>query len=571
MPGEFLILVPDEAPPRKDLGALWGVLRAGGWSQVPSGLAWAQVWVRGPRAPPVAVRGDTLVVGQAFLRRGPAAGDAGAGPGFAARLAREVWGAYVALAREAGREWLFRDPSGGREALAWRLPGLQVAVSTIEAAPAALQPRGELDWDTVADFVLRPASLAARSGLRSVWAPAAGEALDMTTGERMAVWRPLDAALRDTPAHCGQTLRTAVLEALDAWTGAFERPVVEVSGGFDSALVATGARRSTCGGRVAAALNYHGDRLEGDERAWARCVADAAGLPLIERPKPLRPLGEADFAETALGARPSLAALDPERDRDSARELARLGADVVLTGYGGDAVFFQMTSCLPVADYLQGRPSRAAFDPAPLAAARWLRRSLWSVLAACRRPRLELDRASYLDGFFGPRTRALRPEGPAHPWLAGVEAAPPGERLQLLHLTVSQLAYGCSRRGAVAQVVHPLMSQPVLEAGLAIPSWRHVEGGRDRALARAVFADMLPAEVVTRRSKGILTSFYARQASASLGFLRSWLLDGLLASEGVLDRDAMEAALHPDRLIWKGDGLALLNAAAVEAWVRRWS
>jgi hypothetical protein len=32
----------------------------------------------------------------------------------------------------------------------------------------------------------------------------------------------------------------------------------------------------------------------------------------------------------------------------------------------------------------------------------------------------------------------------------------------------------------------------------------------------------------------------------------------------------MEAALDRDRLIWRSDGLPLVRAAAIEAWVRHW-
>lgn len=568
MAGGFLALVPD-GPVAAD-GGLAAGLRFRGWRAADVSPEWAEVWVRVGAAPPVAVDGGVLTLGAVFRRRATAPAPAGdEAPRFAAALCRTSWGAYAAVAREAGQVWLFRDPSGAREAIAWRKGAAWVIADSFDHLPDALAPDLSVDWDAVTDFARRSVAAAARPGLKGLVAPAAGEAVALGSGERAQVWTPMVWAGAPSPDAPATALRAALSEVCEAWTGAYGSLLAEISGGFDSALVATAARATPEGGSVMGALNYYGDRREGDERRWALAAAAAAGLELHTFAKPPRALVEADFAETAGGPRPSYAALDPARDRHTAETVARLGAQALFSGYGGDAAFYQMPSALPVADYLREAASCGSFGPVPLAAARWLRRSVWSLLSEARRGRLETDRVSYLTPFLGPRT-CIWPDA-AHPWLDGVAALPPGKRLQVLHLAISQLACGRSRRGAAADLLYPLMSQPVVEAALVIPSWRLVEGGRDRSLARSAVRDLLPPEIVERRSKGMLTSYYTRQVAESLGFLRPYLLDGRLASEGVLDRAAMEAALHPDRLIWRGDGAALLNAAAIEAWVRHWA
>src|SRR3546814_11360303 len=50
--------------------------------------------------------------------------------------------------------------------------------------------------------------------------------------------------------------------------------------------------------------------------------------------------------------------------------------------------------------------------------------------------------------------------------------------------------------------VHPLMSQPIVEACLSVPSWEACRGGIDRSFARRSFARDLPASVIERRVKG---------------------------------------------------------------------
>ncbi len=267
-------------------------------------------------------------------------------------------------------------------------------------------------------------------------------------------------------------------------------------------------------------------------------------------------------------ARPAFNSLDAERDRDTAEQARVHGASAIFGGGGGDAVFFQMPSALVLEDLRRSQGRLPLGEPLVLDVARWLRRSTWRVRSDARRGAAH-DPDAVAASFWGPRAREPV-RGVRHPWLEDLEAAPPGKRLQIAALTAMQPGWGRSRRGDAARIQQPLLSQPVVEACLAIPTWQLVQGGRERGLARLAFADDLPASVVERRGKGALTSLYSRRAAASLPFLRTHLMDGVLAEAGVLDRDRTDAALQADRLIWRSEGASLMRAAMVESWVRHW-
>src|SRR3546814_8257227 len=49
--------------------------------------------------------------------------------------------------------------------------------------------------------------------------------------------------------------------------------------------------------------------------------------------------------------------------------------------------------------------------------------------------------------------------------------------------------------------VHPLMSQPIIEACLSVPSWEACRGGSDRSFTRRAFTGDLPPTVIERRIK----------------------------------------------------------------------
>src|SRR5690606_13563984 len=123
-------------------------------------------------------------------------------------------------------------------------------------------------------------------------------------------------------------------------------------------------------------------------------------------------------------------------------------------------------------------------------------------------------------------------------------------------------------RHTIAPSIFPLLAQPVVEACLAVPSWLWVAGGRDRAVARTAFYMELPTSVSERRSKGAMDAFCARTFDINRARLRPFLLDGLIANAGLLDRDAIDTYLaHPfasrDR-----DFYRLLPIIDTELWAR---
>jgi asparagine synthase (glutamine-hydrolysing) len=126
-------------------------------------------------------------------------------------------------------------------------------------------------------------------------------------------------------------------------------------------------------------------------------------------------------------------------------------------------------------------------------------------------------------------------------------------------------------RDQAAPIIYPLLSQPVVELCLGLPSWMWIARGRNRSIARDAFADGLPALVRSRRSKGDFTAFcgaiYARQHKD----LSEILLDGWLAREGVLDREAIEAYLGQSGPPRDAGFYRLLDIAGVEMWARGWA
>jgi asparagine synthase (glutamine-hydrolysing) len=117
-----------------------------------------------------------------------------------------------------------------------------------------------------------------------------------------------------------------------------------------------------------------------------------------------------------------------------------------------------------------------------------------------------------------------------------------------------------------------LMSQPLIELCLRIPSYVWITGGRDRAIARRAFEPVLPALIVRRQQKGAIDRHNLRIFDTNEAYLREMLLDGLLVKAGLLDRTRLESYLA------RGASHAgfeyndvLRHHLCTEVWLRRWS
>lgn len=114
------------------------------------------------------------------------------------------------------------------------------------------------------------------------------------------------------------------------------------------------------------------------------------------------------------------------------------------------------------------------------------------------------------------------------------------------------------------------MAQPLVELCLRIPTWLWVNGGQNRAVARAAVESLLPREVLNRRSKGRLESMCLRAYLRCRDDLAELLLGGLLRQEGLVDADALETYLEQECVPKDARYYRIFELASAELWLRSW-
>jgi Asparagine synthase len=139
---------------------------------------------------------------------------------------------------------------------------------------------------------------------------------------------------------------------------------------------------------------------------------------------------------------------------------------------------------------------------------------------------------------------ALREKAPPTGPSAAVPYVPPGKQLQI-HSIVRHTLGGAPVFRDADGIEHtsPLLSQPLVEVCLSIPTYILVRQGWDRAVAREAFKGCVPQEILRRRSKGFQENYTSEVFRRNRGFVRELLLDGYLMRENLLHRERLESAL----------------------------
>lgn len=528
----------------------------------------------------------TIVIGALFDRAateqgGVAAGVVAAGAGdFASvcdQLTTRCWGAFVALAidrDDPSRLDMFRDPIGMTECVSWRCGPLRVVTSAPErflalAAPADLA----IDWPRVAGLLRFPGSVADALPFTGVETLEPGVRLELAGRTRHATrhWAPARFARASVLSSTvsGTSPLPALVEAcVRAWRSCSNVAIAELSGGLDSAIVAAGLARSDH--PVAGWFHYYASDREGDERVYARAVAAHLDLPLHETLQGQGGIDAALMADVPVTLRPNVASISFFHDRDLAARGRALGADTLLTGQGGDALFFQPASPLIAADLWRDRRPWSARYAAITDLAAWSGRSVWSVLGTALHARVAPTPIATPEYRVDLVANAMPRE--AHPlrWLDDTADLAPAKQLQILNLAAARAAFGGSWCASTMTVLHPLMSQPLLEHVLPFSTIDLTQAKRDRAMIRAAYRTRLPPILLERRGKGCLTPFFGRMLVASTLFLRDYLLGGVLVQHQVLDPASTAAVLDPDHLMQTNSYTEIFVALLMEHWARAW-
>ena len=137
----------------------------------------------------------------------------------------------------------------------------------------------------------------------------------------------------------------------------------------------------------------------------------------------------------------------------------------------------------------------------------------------------------------------------------------------ILHMMHVREPFG---RCEIADVVHPLIAQPLIEFSLRTPTYILTQGG-ERGLARAAFENAIPDIIRRRRTKGASSKHHTRRIAYNRSRMADLLCDGVLAREGLLAREKLQSFLRSEAFAIDKNGVRALKYYAIESWLQNWT
>lgn len=490
-------------------------------------------------------------------------------------LIEQAWGSYLALIGSDGDQAVVvRSPMGDLPCYyAHDSDGLWIASDPCLLL-RALGVSPCFAWEEIAARLVTPNICRPATCLAPLFELAPGDRMAIATGAVDTLWTPWtfvgpDLRCEDREA-AARLVRETVTTAVAAQASLHQRSVLLLSGGLDSSILA--ASLSDAGHEVTG-LTMVTHASGGDERDYARIVAQHCGLPLREI---RREVSAIDIGRSAAAELP----YPIERSFSQATTAAAdtiaeaINATAVFHGGGGDNVFCSLQSAAPVADLVRVHGVTRDLLPLTRQIASFAQATTAAVLAqALRRlaQRARRYRPATAIELLSPAGIEMARASLGHAWLDAPRSALPGSvsrigiLLEALSLVQSPSPLARPPRHAL------LLAQPIVETCLRVPSWLWFERGRNRAVARRAFSTLLPETIAWRSSKGAMDSFVAEIFEANRNKIAEMLLDGRLAANNLIDRDAVARALA-DRGPVRGQTFGrLMHFVDIEAWLDSWA
>lgn len=500
---------------------------------------------------------------------------------FTNDLMINYWGRYVAANwdKQANTLTIIRDPLGIGTLFYYQDPGQGCVFSSdIAHLYDVLEEKPTLYWKYFTDFLAdsnHALPITPFEGIKEILPGVQYSINDQGIHEKI-LWNP--------PTQSQQFVYTSDKEIEDglykelkacilAWMHDAKGITVELSGGLDSSSLLV-LYSTLAEGKIPVTALHHNDsaHVSSQELIYAKKIAEECNVPLkVLDFKEMRMLS--DLPAGWRPSRPSGFLPYYGMNQQLLEYAHNSGCNEIVSGQGGDHVFLAPMPQESLADY-------------------WLERGLFGSLdilnqisAQYRAPGYAIVKNSIkaIWSYFQGKTLKIDEEYDKFKknMLVNAESSPfylneilkryyPAKAIHIKCLAHAA-AYGDrDQRFENSVVTLPLLSQPLVEYALKIPTYRTALDGYNRYFFRKAISNLTDSKVIWRRGKGQVSSTYLKGLINEFDAIKSLLLNGKMLKQNIIKREWLDDQFQQIRHGKAEKLLPLLRTICCELWLKQW-
>ncbi|WP_373008591.1 asparagine synthase-related protein [Hyphomonas sp.] len=490
-------------------------------------------------------------------------------------LVQDYWGRYVAFLTCPDAYAIIVDPTAALPCYYARFEHVTVVFSHLERCHFLDTASLSINMDHVSTLLAYDKIQNGETGLNEISELLGGQRL-LVSGTMLKtdrIWDPRMVALDvlEPPIEvAAAALKLTTQHVVAAWGLRHRNITVSLSGGLDSTIVLH-CLAASCDPSRLSALHYILDSGDAPESHYAQLAAERAGCTLRE----IRVAPQAGLH--TLGRHPPT--VRPYRQFLSPDLVTDVPGGALFTGQGGDHLFRVSQSPLGFADHVLLHGLGSGTAGTLLDSARLSGQSIWRVLGETLPLLLGEPHTSAMVAALKGRETVINhhaqakmdPDSVLPDWVREPLGLPPAKFDQvsiLMHMTQMRDVFFTDRP---IETVHPLISQPLIELCLRLPTYLLSCQGTSRGLVRRAFRNVISDQIRLRMNKGHASRYFTDRVTAYRGPIIEALMEGELARRGLIQRSDVESFVRREDYRMQDSGSLLLAYYAMESWLQTWT
>lgn len=485
------------------------------------------------------------------------------------------WGNYICISSVQAAETLsvLRDPTG-------QLPfyyhclqeGPMIFASAIEILRTILPSEPGIDWDQLASFIKYGSSFSHDTPFVGIHELKPGYSLDVSSRktQQYLAWDPLQKYYQaPKPEDRDELLIDTLCHSLKAGISPYKEVVLSLSGGLDSTAILFCLKKVIGSGQKLRAITmFHPEVRSSSELVYARQACQETGVELIEFDTSQHlPLTHVEKLLPTKPDKPAPILTHIHYNRTISDYLGLNASSLFMSGQGGDHIFLCPPPVSTVSDYILENGFKGAAQKLQ-EISMYYRMPLYPVLRetiSCLW-RYTFSKYPRSHDTLSPSWLIKDAESKFHCYDPKPNRILPGKFAQINALYEAIVSISSD----ILKTFHPLLSQPMMELAMSIPTYDLYAQGYNRYPFRRAISRSFNTQTVWRKDKGNTTGVFQNGLKQNLKEVLALCLEGHCVRQGIVKPDPLHKHI---KIIAGGQNdclWPLIHLISTEIYLRHW-